>query len=85
MRKNTDSRCLIHLDAGIISLQFTAKRGALCKGCCHTVEHIGTRMVADYLFSLCFNGRTEKIVCGSLPVGSAGNENLLFYLAGKFF
>ena len=27
----------------------------------------------------------EKIVCGSLPVGSAGNENLLFYLAGKFF
>ena len=42
-------------------------------------------MVADHLFPLRLDGGAEKVVGGGFSVGSAGDKDLLLYLAGELF
>ena len=85
MGKYPDGRSLVDLNAGIVCLQVTAKSGRKNKGGCHAVEHIGTGTVADYLVSVFFQHRSQKVIGGCLAVCTADYKDLFFYFAGQFF
>ena len=77
--------CLIHLDTGIIRIQFSAESCPQHKGCHNSVQHVGTGMIADDLFPLCLKSCTEHVIGCGLSVGSAYYKYFFSYLGRKLF
>ena len=85
MRKYPDGRGLVYLNAGVVCLQVPGKSGSEDKSGGHAIEHIGTGTVADYLVSVSFQHRGQKVIGGSLAVCTADYKDIFFYFPGQLF